>query len=109
MSKKKTCVYIQDGHEEGPYLESQIIRMADAGIIRADAEIRCVEDGRKGSLTDFLGALEKDLDGGVTVTDVRMPFGSMVVFMVKWAIASIPAAMILFALFAFMTAVLSRL
>ena len=31
----------------------------------------------------------------VVVTDVRMPFGSMVVFMVKWAIATIPAIIIL--------------
>lgn len=33
---------------------------------------------------------------GITVTDIQMPFGSMVVFMIKWAIASIPAAIILF-------------
>jgi hypothetical protein len=31
----------------------------------------------------------------VVVTDIRMPFTSMVVFMVKWAIASIPAVIIL--------------
>ena len=31
----------------------------------------------------------------VRVTDIRMPFGSMVLFMVKWAIASIPALIIL--------------
>lgn len=31
----------------------------------------------------------------VVVTDIRMPFLSMVVFMVKWAIASIPAFIIL--------------
>lgn len=31
----------------------------------------------------------------VVVTDVRMPFGSMVVFMVKWALAAIPALLIL--------------
>jgi hypothetical protein len=31
----------------------------------------------------------------VTVTDIRMPFGSMVLFMVKWAVASIPALIIL--------------
>ncbi|MEJ2644408.1 MAG: hypothetical protein P8180_05660 [Gammaproteobacteria bacterium] len=31
----------------------------------------------------------------VVVTDVHMPFLSMVVFMVKWAIASIPAVIIL--------------
>jgi plastocyanin len=32
----------------------------------------------------------------VVVTDVRMPFGSMVVFMVKWALAAIPAFVMLF-------------
>jgi hypothetical protein len=32
----------------------------------------------------------------VIVTDIHMPFGSMVGFMVKWAIASIPAMIILF-------------
>ena len=31
----------------------------------------------------------------VIVTDIKMPFGSMVEFMVKWAIASIPAFIIL--------------
>lgn len=31
----------------------------------------------------------------VVVTDIEMPFGSMVSFMVKWAIASIPALIIL--------------
>ncbi|MFG1498163.1 hypothetical protein ABMA57_16135 [Saccharospirillum sp. HFRX-1] len=31
----------------------------------------------------------------VTVTNIRMPFLSMVVFMVKWAIAAIPALIIL--------------
>ncbi|THJ17698.1 MAG: hypothetical protein CAF42_004900 [Nitrospira sp. CG24B] len=31
----------------------------------------------------------------VVVTDIRMPFFSMVIFMVKWAIAAIPALFIL--------------
>ena len=31
----------------------------------------------------------------VVVTDIKMPFLSMVVFMVKWVIASIPAFLIL--------------
>lgn len=34
----------------------------------------------------------------VVVTDIQMRFSSMVVFMVKWAIASIPALIILFAI-----------
>jgi hypothetical protein len=31
----------------------------------------------------------------VIVTDIRMPFWSMVVFMIKWVFASIPAVIIL--------------
>lgn len=41
----------------------------------------------------------------VTVVDVKMPFGSMVAFMVKWAIASIPAIIILIILGAIASAV----
>lgn len=37
--------------------------------------------------------IEKKQD--VTVTDIRMPFGSMVWFMVRWAVASIPALIII--------------
>ncbi|MBO8093655.1 MAG: hypothetical protein J7D60_10125 [Prosthecochloris sp.] len=32
----------------------------------------------------------------VVVTDIQMPFWSMVKFMIKWAIASIPAIIILY-------------
>ena len=35
----------------------------------------------------------------VVITDIRMSFESMVVFMVKWAIASIPAMIILMVVF----------
>ncbi|HXV82675.1 MAG TPA: hypothetical protein VEG60_22660 [Candidatus Binatia bacterium] len=45
----------------------------------------------------------------VTVVDIRMPFGSMVVFMVKWAIASIPAFIILVVLGFFVAATLAAL
>jgi hypothetical protein len=31
----------------------------------------------------------------VTVVDIDMPFGSMVRFMVRWAVATIPAVLIL--------------
>ena len=33
--------------------------------------------------------------GRVVITDIRIPFGSMVVLMVKWAVATIPALIIL--------------
>ena len=35
----------------------------------------------------------------VTIKDFNMPFSSMVIFMVKWAIASIPAIIIIWILF----------
>ncbi len=38
--------------------------------------------------------MSKELNN-VVVTDIKMPFGSMVFFMVKWAIATIPALIIL--------------
>ena len=45
----------------------------------------------------------------VVVTDIRMPFFSMVVFMVKWAIAAIPAFIILTVIGVFTWAMLSGL
>jgi len=41
----------------------------------------------------------------VTIVDVKMPFGSMVVFMVKAAIAAIPAVIILAIIFAVLGAI----
>jgi hypothetical protein len=40
--------------------------------------------------------MNDDYEKNVVVTDIRMPFLSMVIFMVKWAVASIPAFIILF-------------
>lgn len=34
---------------------------------------------------------EKAKPAEVVIVDIRMPFGSMVVFMIKWAFAAIPA------------------
>jgi hypothetical protein len=40
-----------------------------------------------------------EYNSNVVVTDIKMPFSSMVIFMVKWAVASIPAIIILSILF----------
>ena len=45
----------------------------------------------------------------VVVTDIRMGFGSMVVFMVKWALATVPAMIILFAIGAILVTLFSGL
>jgi hypothetical protein len=45
----------------------------------------------------------------VTVVNIKMPFWSMVIFMVKWAIASIPAILILVVLGAMLVGFLNGL
>ena len=45
----------------------------------------------------------------VTIVDIKMPFWSMVVFMVKWSIAAIPAILILAVLGTILAGILSGL
>ena len=45
----------------------------------------------------------------IVVPDIRMPFWSMVVFMTKWAIAAIPALIILAIIGGIATAILGGL
>ena len=45
----------------------------------------------------------------VVVTDIHMPFMSMVVFMVKWVIASIPAMIILAIIMSVLMAIIGRM
>ena len=49
------------------------------------------------------------IKGGVYVKGFSMPFGEMVEFMVKWAIASIPAFFILFIIFGIFFAIFGAL
>lgn len=58
----------------------------DCGAAVSQTAIACPKCGRL-----FHGARASP----VVVVDVRMPFESMVLFMVKWAFASIPAAIII--------------
>ena len=46
-----------------------------------------------------------ETDNEVTIVDIKMPFMSMVVFMVKASIAAIPAAIILFIIFGILAAI----
>ena len=40
------------------------------------------------------------MENKIIITDIKMSFGSMIIFMVKWAIATIPAMIILWSCFA---------
>jgi hypothetical protein len=50
-----------------------------------------------------------DTPNTIVVTDVKIPFWSLVVLMVKWALASIPAVIILIAIGAVASAALGFL
>lgn len=53
--------------------------------------------------------MNSEIEKQVIVTDIRMPFLSMMIFMIKWVIASIPAFIILSILGGIVTAVLGML
>jgi hypothetical protein len=54
---------------------------------------------------DFFVVSNSGTANEVVVTDIQMSFISMVVFMVKWVIASIPAFIILFIIFTVVAAI----
>ena len=67
----------------------------DEKMARLEAELKFAKDDLKRA------EISKKMDNArrtneVIIKDIQMPFISMVVFMVKWVIASIPAAFILF-------------
>ncbi len=50
--------------------------------------------------------MDEQIANPVTIVDIKMPFLSMVVFMVKWIVASIPAIIILMVLGAIVAGVI---
>ncbi|SDP82723.1 zinc-ribbon domain-containing protein [Desulforhopalus singaporensis] len=62
-------------------------------------------------ISDKLSKIELNTKKGnsFAISDINMPFASMVVFMIKWAIATIPAVIILFILGSILTSVFGGL
>ena len=60
-------------------------------IVKTEAQIKAESQRAKQQ--------QKTEDKSVHVKSFDMPFGDMVIFMVKWALASIPAFIILFIIF----------
>ncbi len=66
--------------------------MNGSGIFRVEGESRARLPGMGQKEMNKLESQDKIK---VTVVDITMPFSSMVLFMVKWAVASLPALTIL--------------
>ena len=58
---------------------------------------------------DLETQMKETTDSHVVVTDIQMPFVSMVIFMVKAALAAIPALFILTAIGVFVAAIIDAL
>lgn len=68
---------------------ARVAKCEDCGGLVSRMAVSCVHCGRP------FGGDEDARSAPVSVVDVRMNFWSMVIFMVKWTIAAIPAAVIL--------------
>ena len=126
-------IYIQrNGQEHGPYREEEARSYLQGGQLLANDLARTEAERGWRPLRDVLtgpaaaiqpqaqpsiyaatpvqvGVAATPGSQAVTVVDVRMPFGSMVVFMIKWALAAVPAIFILSIIMAAMTGLLSLL
>ena len=66
------------------------------GTVKTEADIEAAE---KKVVEEYVELQQKIEEKSVHVKSFDMPFGDMVGFMVKWALASIPAFIILFIIF----------
>ena len=78
---------------------------------RKEGETSIKEEKVKETKQSTSSGLQVSMDNNsnnqtVIISDIKMPFGSMVEFMVKWVIASIPAIIILIIIFNLITAIL---
>ena len=84
-------------------------------IVHSGCEATYLQDPEKygskaNEITEERQQTDKEInDKSVYVKGFSMPFGEMVEFMVKWAIASIPAFIILFIIFGILFAVFGAL
>jgi hypothetical protein len=104
-----------DGETAGPFDHVQLLTLYRAGII--DEMTNCQKADQGGAWVSLSSAVPsvtlaatpatpRKGDQRVTVADLEMKFGSMMVFMVKWVFASIPAAIIVIILGSLLIAVL---
>ncbi|MGE3550891.1 MAG: hypothetical protein AB7I29_13450 [Geobacter sp.] len=80
-------------------LADKIIEKAKAERERRAEEERALQAATEARFASAVKPLPRP--GYVVISDVSMPFWSMVMFMVKWSIAAIPALIILYFLVMF--------
>jgi hypothetical protein len=100
-----------DGQSMGPYSLPDLVLLYHHGLIHSATQCRLdAPDAEWQPLSKALPTLDSiyvpsRLPQHVAISDVPMSFGRVVAFMVRWAIASIPAAIIIFILIAVFLAI----
>jgi hypothetical protein len=102
--------------EAGPYTLDQMRSIWSTGRITLNSIVRQDTDGEWKTVRDFeivyssfqTGSKTTD-EQHVIVTNFDMSFINMVIFMIKWAVATIPAALVLFCAFVLVMAILAAL
>lgn len=89
----------------GAYYDKALKMKLSAALASAASPVAEPAPAKKPAFTlaaDHVAVATRGLDGAqpVVVVDVQMRFWSMVVFIIKWALASIPALLILMFIFA---------
>ncbi|SVD54223.1 uncharacterized protein METZ01_LOCUS407077 [marine metagenome] len=79
------------------------------GAVTVDEERKATAEQRRKQQEEKSVYKSVYIKGGIDVKSFDMPFGDMVMFMVKWAIASIPAFIILFIIGAILTGIFGSL
>lgn len=97
--KSETVEEVEESNQSAPTMFDALEVMKEK--INEESEEQSIEEHLK---------LQKEInDKSVYVKGFSMPFGEMVEFMVKWAIASIPAFIILFIIFGILFAIFGAL
>lgn len=86
----------------GAFYEKALRLKLNAAVQAQNAPVAAAADKPKTVVSAHVRSVAYGLDGAqpVVVVDVQMRFWSMVVFIIKWALASIPALLILMMFFA---------
>jgi hypothetical protein len=87
-----------DGNASGPHDIVELLHLSKDGVITKASLSKPDDDSTAWKpIGEFLPSIMKvaETTEEVCVRDIDMKFGSMVTFMVKWALASIPAIIIL--------------
>jgi hypothetical protein len=82
-------IFYQKAIELRRVREQQLHQQAAAEAAAKKQAANALSPAVRGAMADYKGAQP------VVVLDVSMSFGAMVVFMIKWALAAIPALLIL--------------